>query len=362
MTILEEAILASELTYLKNQGVQEMICLPIEWSHRPFCKTGDRQVQQLNVNEYYELGKQINSIERLVVDTSNSVSLSSIAWSMFLARWKVQTILVEPCALLPASQRAANGVIAAINILIPEEVEDIFKIEKTEQVYPWQLSRVTDAINSFETVLKNDMPEMSTFAVVQIGIYRTEDLINKSNLQIDESVRGHLLDLASKDIVEAGKCLAFRVPTAAAFHLSRAIETGMNQYYESLTGSPFGLKDAARNWAVKTKALVEAGAEEKITEFLVHIRKSYRNPITHPDEILESSEAFNFFPQSISVISMMLAAVKAIDDQKQLTLPGLGNGLGVTYAAELGALALGSVRSDNEENPLGIEAGTPETT
>jgi len=171
--------------------------------------------------------------------------------------------------------------------------------------------------------MKNDMPEMSTFAVAQIGIYRTENLINKASLQIDESLRPVLLPLALNDVTEAGKCLAFRVPTAAAFHLSRAIETGMNQYYEALTGKPFDLKDAARNWAIKTDTLKGVGADEKITEFLVHIRKAYRNPITHPDVILEPSEAFNFFSQAVSVISMMLEAVKVENEKKQPMLKGL---------------------------------------
>ena len=97
----------------------------------------------------------------------------------------------------------------------------------------------------------------------------------------------------------------------------------MNQYYEALTEKPFCLKDAARNWAIKTQALKDAGADDKITEFLVHIRKAYRNPITHPDVILEPDEAFNFFPQAISVISMMLQAVKQKKEEQQPLLPGL---------------------------------------
>jgi hypothetical protein len=97
----------------------------------------------------------------------------------------------------------------------------------------------------------------------------------------------------------------------------------MNQYYEALTGKPFDLKDAARNWAVKTKALQDNNADKKITAFLVHIRNAYRNPITHPDIILESGEAFSFLSQAISIISLMLTAVKKINEERQPMLDGL---------------------------------------
>jgi hypothetical protein len=214
------------------------------------------------------------------------------------------------------------------------------------------------SIKNFETVLKNDMPEMSNFAVAQIGIFRTEDLINRSFLQVEESLRPLLKPLALTDITEAGKCLAFRVPTAAAFHLSRAIETGMNQYYEALTGKPFNLQPRANNWGAKTQALRDATANEKITEFLEHIRKAYRNPVTHPEVVMEPAEAFGFFSQALSVISLMLAAVREAQEKCQPVLPGLTEGLCNAVLDSLGDMSFlavaqeeisGSTTNDSDE-------------
>jgi hypothetical protein len=72
-----------------------------------------------------------------------------------------------------------------------------------------------------------------------------------------------------------------------------------------------GCCSKARNWKTKPDELATAGADQRLTEFLIHIRKAYRNPITHPDVIIESAEAFNFFSRAISVISMMLGAEQA---------------------------------------------------
>lgn len=318
-------------------------------------------MQQLNVHDYYELGKYNESIETSISKGDGPIALKTVVWALFLARWKYNTILASPCALLPASQRAAHTVMDAINEIVPQEMEDIFAIDANVTLVPYSVSRIADAIKNFETILKNDMPEMSTFAVSQIGIFRTEDLIFRSSLQIDEGLRGLLLPLALADITEAGKCLAFGLPTASAFHLSRAIETGMNQYYEVLTGKPFDLKSAARNWANKTKGLEDNGADKKITEFLAHIRNAYRNPVTHPDVILESGEAFGFLSQAIGVISLMLGAVKMLDEAKQPLLGGLFDPNFSGLLADGGALELlpdGEIEPLPEENPADHDVQT----
>jgi hypothetical protein len=285
---------------------------------------GDRKMQQLSVHDYYDLGKKLNHLERIIGDAEQPIEAKAIVWQMFIARWTLRNLLGEQCALLPSSQRAAKTIIKEIDSQVPQDFEQMFNDEVKNRIFqPYQLSGIKSAITNFETILKNDMPEMATFAVAQVGLFRTEDLINRSHLGIEEDLRSLLPELAKQDIIEAGKCLAYRVPTAAAFHLSRAIETGMNHYYETLAGKPFDLNGASKNWAVKTDALKKAGAEQKITEFLIHIRKAYRNPITHPDVILEPGEAFAFFPHAVSVISMMLAAIKELRKNEQPVIAGL---------------------------------------
>lgn len=321
----------------------------------PFPETGDGKVQQLNVHEYYELGKAIDHLEREIAKIEGNVAISTVVWALFFARWRIQVILAEPCALPPASQRAARSVVLSITNLVPDDIDQAFKIPNTEMVNQFSLSTISESIKNFETVLKNDLPEMSTFAVAQIGIYRTVDLINRAHMQIEESLQPHLLPLAHSDVIEAGRCLAFRVPTAAAFHMSRAIETGMNQYYEALTAKPYDLKPGANNWGTKIRLLGEVGAEKNITVFLDHLRDAYRNPITHPEVIVEPAQAFGFFSQAISVISLMLGAVQFLTRQNQPLLVGLGN-LGGLYGTETGVPA-GGIQPYDAENSLDLEAG-----
>lgn len=135
-------------------------------------------MQQFSVDEYYDLGKKIQLVEREAGQEDAHEDVSSLMWPLFLTRWGLERILREPSPLLSASQRAARSLIASIDEITPKQIEDVFKIQKPHKVYPYLLGQIETAIKNFETILKNDMPEMSTFSVSQIGMFRTEDLIN----------------------------------------------------------------------------------------------------------------------------------------------------------------------------------------
>ena len=283
-------------------------------------------MRKLNVNDFYNLGNQCVQLQKRIAEVKNETRLGDFVFDLNWTRRSFDEVIKEPCPLTSSSARAAVRVTAAIARLVPESLEELVKIDFNKMVREWELQPVSSAISDFETVLRNDMPEMSTFAVGQIGIFRTDDLIDGAYKQIPASHRAALKPSAMADINEAGRCLAFRLSTAAAFHLCRAIETGLDQYHEALVGSPYPTSAGGgnNNWGARIKLLQEHHAEVKITEYLTHIKKQYRNPITHPEISLEQEEAIGFFNASVSAISMMVAATtESIQKRSTPLLPGL---------------------------------------
>jgi hypothetical protein len=128
-------------------------CLPLLESFLLRRKVGDDRMQQLNVHDYYELGKSNEEIEN-AAKAEGPILLKSIVWSLFVARWRYNTILNAPCALLPASQRAAHAVTDAIGAVVPQDVEKVFAIDANTALTPYIVSTITDAIKNFETILK----------------------------------------------------------------------------------------------------------------------------------------------------------------------------------------------------------------
>jgi hypothetical protein len=182
---------------------------------------------------------------------------------------------------------------------------------------PYQISLLSQKAKDFETVLANELPGLATYSVSPKGIYSTDDLITNAELQIPEKYRHVLSEKAKADIQQAGKCLAFELPTASAFHMWRAVESIMDSYHEALTTKNFADAGVTRNWGAYIKALEAAKAERKITVFLDHIREGYRNPISHPNEMLELDEAFALFGPATSVIGQLLKEILEIEERKK---------------------------------------------
>jgi hypothetical protein len=102
---------------------------------------------------------------------------------------------------------------------------------------------------------------------------------------------GKLPEIARFDLKEAGKCIAFELPTAGAFHLLRAAEDTLRSYFKtffkrgSVNKMSWGqLVDRLRSKPRKPKP------DEVLLHHLDHIRKNFRNPTDHPEMMYDSDQ------------------------------------------------------------------------
>lgn len=274
----------------------------------PISKQGSEEiVKKFNPYDTYSLGKSLFPVLNLV---DKDYKYVEIMWPLFTARQALTAQLRAETVFQSASIRAANSVIFAINNVIPSDIEQMFKVEDSQQIDRYMIESVKDRIQSLETVLSNDMPGVAAYVVSQKGIYKTDDLIAHVDQHFPNEIRKDIPDQAKKDLLESGKCLAFEVPTACAFHLWRAVETVMGAYYKKLTKSTFEADNVTKNWSVYIKALDAKGADQSITMFLGHIREKYRNPQTHPEAMLEMNEALGLFGVATSAIHQMILEIQ----------------------------------------------------
>lgn len=110
---------------------------------------------------------------------------------------------------------------------------------------------------------------------------------------------------ARYDLNEAGKCIAFERPTAAAFHILRAPEGVLRFYYQtmvrqkrvsSLNWGPIGTDLRKRN---RTKPY------SVLNNHLDNIRDSFRNPTQHPDAQYDIQEVQDLWSLCVDVIDRM---------------------------------------------------------
>ncbi len=121
-----------------------------------------------------------------------------------------------------------------------------------------------------------------------------------------------LPEIAQFDLGEAGKCIALERPTAAAFHLMRAIEATLRIFYVRA----IRVKRAnVTMWGPiiaelrKKPALVKK--HKVLLDHLDNIRANFRNPTQHPEATYTTAEAENLLGLSIDVLCRMEPVLKA---------------------------------------------------
>ena len=94
------------------------------------------------------------------------------------------------------------------------------------------------------------------------------------------------------DVREAGKCLAYDLPTSAEFHIFRAVESVLRKYHAHVTGGNSPPKQ--RNMGVYIKSLIASGkGNPKVIAALQQMKDLHRNPVSHPEAILTQEEALS---------------------------------------------------------------------
>ena len=224
------------------------------------------------------------------------------------ARMEVGGLLKNGAFSLKTCRQPAEKLMESISEVIPSDVEEAFKKNDQDEVYWWQLSAVKEAAKRFETVLAEELAILDTYAIAQKGAYSTPELISNADVMFPPSIRSKIPARAIADIKEAGKCLAFETPTAAAFHIVRALESLIIIYYQKVIGS--NPADKRRNWGVYIKVLRQnPDSDPKILDFLEHIKNNYRNPISHPEATLNTDEALVLLGVAVGAITQICLAL-----------------------------------------------------
>lgn len=164
------------------------------------------------------------------------------------------------------------------------------------------------ALNNFEAVLTAEFKTMSIFYVKQQRGYVTKDLIYNGKILFPSDLE-QKVPCAIVDIMAAARCIAFALPTSAGFHLLRATEAVMREYWNIVTDG--AAQPRQKNMGVFLKQMDEKGVgDSKVKAALRDIKDFYRNPLLHPEENLESlDDAIGLLGSVQAVIVKMLAEI-----------------------------------------------------
>lgn len=202
---------------------------------------------------------------------------------------------------LPVSKRRADQLIG--------DIDDITLYHRQDAAGLPNLQTVQESIRKFEPILDEEISAAPIFCLQRIGNLSTENLLIGASKGYDEAVLRVLDQAAIAEIDEAGRCLAFERPTAAGFHILRAVELAIRLYLQSIAG--FVMPPLNRqNWGEFIKLLKDNSAAKETVDSLQNIKDNYRNPLMHPMDTLELRQAISLFCVCQGMIESLVADMK----------------------------------------------------
>jgi hypothetical protein len=170
------------------------------------------------------------------------------------------------------------------------------------------LDEITKALQRFEIVFRENCASLDLFWVPDVLAYSTKALIERGEDLIPLELRSLLTPLLKDDLRSAARCLAFDLPTACAFHLARAIEGVMGLYHVTFLGSLPKHPSMGALHALWQK-------DETVPELLIanvkYIKDNYRNPVSHPEISISTTEIHAMVGIYIAAITDMLSQIAA---------------------------------------------------
>jgi Domain of unknown function (DUF4145) len=267
-----------------------------------FTPLGDGNVKQTNLAIFYHLGKSIKSIDNLEPGTAPSQAM----FLLFDAcGWLINFIEEMRDIDVPDTLKAAQNLIDGMNA-----IGDMGTFQTGREDVPVTTKEVwliTGRKDWFEKCFDRESRYLDVFTVTPKGIYNTRALMTRPEEKFSERIRAALGAQMVADLKQAGRCLAFDIPTACAFHICRATESLMLTYYETLSGGPWPFP--RRDWKNYIDQLASKGAPKRITDRLDEIRDTDRNAYAHPDLNVTLEEAPILFELCTGVIFQMASEI-----------------------------------------------------
>jgi len=184
-----------------------------------------------------------------------------------------------------------------------------------------EAASIKEALSHFEISLQSDFGTRDTFIVSQKAAFSTTVLAEQGQTAVSEQCLILVPEIAF-DLADGCRCLAFELPTAAAFHLFRAVEAMVKSYGESIRKKPFTTQEKKRGLGGYANCLKQTSlhVDKRIINSIEQIASLHRNPTMHPDMRISKTEIMSTLGMVISLIETLALDWKRREDTPETPL------------------------------------------
>jgi hypothetical protein len=186
---------------------------------------------------------------------------------------------------------------------LEEILKELKALPPESKITQEQATRLNNIVIDIRKVLEAESSGKLTYTVTEKRLDVSKLLYDVASL-FGKNVFTLLPDIAKYDFNEAGLCIAFSRPTAAAFHLLRGTESVLREFYCSRVKRN---RVSSLLWGPIVAHLRKRKSPppEVLLNNLDNIRVSYRNPTQHPELRYDIDEAQDLFGLCVEVVNRM---------------------------------------------------------
>jgi hypothetical protein len=165
------------------------------------------------------------------------------------------------------------------------------------------------ACDKFDATLDAELQLRKAYVITQKRFNLT-DLLEKPQNLFADGAYGELPKLCQFDFAEAGQCIAFARPTAAAFHTMRGAEGTLRHFYMSIVARG---RVARLMWHDMVEHLRKRrdAPPKPLLDHLDNIRSNFRNPTQHPEARYDMDEAQDLLSVTIEAVNRMIRDLRS---------------------------------------------------
>ncbi len=264
-----------------------------------FSPLGNGDMKETNLNVFYRFGE---ALENLGSQVRAGMELGQLYAYLVLTEEWVLAFLKETEELMPMLKEtriSTNSLL--VNIQATKQATIGHWVRK---ITPAQVSALLNGKEEMEKNFEREHRNLCVFTVTRKAIYDTRALVERPEDMFPENLHAILGEQMLSDLKQAGRCLAFEIPTACAFHICRGTEAVMIKYLELLMKTPWPYPKN-RDWHAYIQHMENHNVPKKITDRLNEIRLSDRNAYNHPDINVPTEEATIVFGLCTDVVFLM---------------------------------------------------------
>lgn len=287
---------------------------PVSLLH--YSKIEDSNMERINVHAFFSIGAEFSVLNDIIEGNPISYPLIKEPANIIQVMSRLKNIINEEenKRVLKVTREEAEKLLKALEELYPSDPNKDF--DANAIITKKQADKIRARTGMFNAAFGTEMNNTHHYYIPQKGIYSVDTLIEHGEEIFDEDTLSILSADIKRDLRSAGRCFVFELPTAFGFHLFRAVETVLKDYYLFFMQSTTLPNN--NNWGLMHKRMTDSTlspkADQRVLGELERIKDNYRNPYIHPELTLELHEANVVLSAIQSFIQMMVADMEKNKD------------------------------------------------